>query len=148
MNDTIIRETLERLQAEIDPVTRIRLAPDRAALNAALAAFERCAVEPLRQPGLLAVYALLDAALARHAEPIRLDDPQLTRRILDGDYLYSLYVQYALKCREESLLRGLAPFVKKVQIARALGRSAEIALLPAFERALADAKEAGPHEPA
>ena len=142
MNDTMIREAQERLQAEIDPITRIRLDPQKAGLLEALAVFDRCEVEPLRKPGLLAVYMLLDAAFSRHCGPLELDDPGLNRRILDGDYLYSLYIQYALKCKEEALLRGLAPFVKKVQISRALGRSGSVQLPAAFEQALTGQKEA------
>ncbi|OWA35200.1 hypothetical protein B9G55_11035 [Saccharibacillus sp. O16] len=142
MNDTMIREALERLQAEIDPVTHIWLEPEQTMLVEALNVFKRCGVEPLRLPRMLAIYILLASALERHADPLSLDDPELTRRILDGDYLYSLYIQYALTCREEPLLRGLAPFVKKIQIARALGRSAEIRLLHAFEQVLTDSKEA------
>lgn len=142
MNDMIIREALERLQTEIDPITRIRIEPEPAALAEALGVFKRCGAEPLRLPRLLAVYLLLASALERHAQPLSSDDPELTRRILDGDYLYSLYIQYALKCKEESLLRGLAPFVKKIQIGRALGRGQEIRLLSAFEHVLADSKEA------
>lgn len=142
MNDIMIREALERLQAEIDPVTRIRLEPEQTVMVEALHVFKRCGVEPLRLPRLLAVYILLASALERHAEPLSLNDTELTRRILDGDYLYSLYIQYALKCREEPLLRGLAPFVKKIQIARALGRSQEIRLLSAFEQVLDGSKGA------
>lgn len=142
MNDMIIREALERLEAEIDPITHIRIEPEQAALAEALSAFKRCGVEPLRLPRLLAVYLLLTSAFERHAEPLSSDDSELTRRILDGDYLYSLYIQYALKCKEDSLLRGLAPFVKKIQIGRALGSSHEIRLLSAFEQVLADRKEA------
>ncbi|GGN99744.1 hypothetical protein [Saccharibacillus kuerlensis] len=141
MKDTIIREALERLQTEIDPVTRIRLSPDQAALAEALTVFERCGVERQRLPGLLTVYILLSSALDRHAEPMELEDAELTRRILDGDYLYSLYIQYALKCREGSLMRGLSPFVKKIQIARALGRNGEVPLLSAFEQVLMSRKE-------
>ena len=142
MNDIMIREALERLQAEIDPVTRIRLKPEKSVLVEALTVFERCGVEPLRRPRLLAIYTLLASAFARHSEPLELDDTELTRRILDGDYLYSLYIQYALKCKEESLLRGLSPFVKKIQIARALGRDEEVPLLSAFEQILLNQKEA------
>ncbi|NGZ77399.1 hypothetical protein [Saccharibacillus alkalitolerans] len=142
MNDIMIREALDRLQGEIDPITRIRLHPEKAVLFEALAVFERCGVEKPRLPGLLAVYALLAEALARHSQPLELDDPELTRRILDGDYLYSLYIRYALKCMEEPLLRELSPFVKKIQIARALGQNGEPSLLSAFEQVLLRQKEA------
>ena len=142
MNDIMIREALERLQAEIDPVTRIRLKPEKSVLVEALTVFERCRVEPLRRPRLLAIYTILASAFARHSEPLELDDTELTRRILDGDYLYSLYIQYALKCKEESLLRELSPFVKKIQIARALGQDEQVPLLSAFEQILLNRKEA------
>ncbi|MDO3411438.1 hypothetical protein QWJ34_16855 [Saccharibacillus sp. CPCC 101409] len=141
MNDNFIREALERLEAEIDPVTRIRLNPERAVLDEALSAFERRGIEPLRRSRLLAVYILLSSALERHAAPLALEDADLTRRILDGDYLYSLYIQYTLKCKEEPLLKAMSPFVKKIQIARALGRTGEIRLLPVFEQVLADLRE-------
>ncbi|MNF00516.1 hypothetical protein D3C80_1993560 [compost metagenome] len=51
--------------------------------------------------------------------------PDLTRNILDGDYLYSFYLQFAVKYRELDLVAYLAPSVKKMQIRRSNGDFAE-----------------------
>ncbi|MNC75315.1 hypothetical protein D3C75_1268260 [compost metagenome] len=51
--------------------------------------------------------------------------PDLTRNILDGDYLYSFYLQLAVKYRELDLVAYLAPSIKKMQIARSNGDFAD-----------------------
>ncbi|WP_054957424.1 hypothetical protein [Paenibacillus dakarensis] len=94
-------------------------------------------LEPERQTVLLALYALLYMAQERHRD-CSYSDPDLTKRILDGDYLYSFFLQLAVKYRETDLASYLSPILKRQQIALAEGRRIDKELTTYFEMFLCD----------
>ncbi|MNJ70256.1 hypothetical protein D3C77_666990 [compost metagenome] len=57
----------------------------------------------------------------------------LTRKVLDGDYLYSFYVQLCLRFEEFDFLAHLAPVVKQIQIKRVEGQPEDERLIKGME---------------
>ncbi len=124
MNRQLIEDSIRQLQAEMSPVAGIQLDLSPAECERMLAVLERHDLEYDRKLHLLGIYSILTLAAERHMECVP-HHPDLTRNILDGDYLYSFYLQFAVKCRELDLVAYLAPSVKKMQIRRSNGDFAE-----------------------
>ncbi|MBT2289606.1 hypothetical protein J7E73_10765 [Paenibacillus albidus] len=120
MNRQLIEDTFRLLQAEISPITGIQLHLSLVECEQLLPVLERYDLEYTRKVHLLGLYTILTLAAQRHMECVP-HHPDLTRNILDGDYLYSFYLQFAVKCRELDLVAYLAPSIKKVQIRRSSG---------------------------
>ena len=127
MHTQLMNETIRLLQAECSPKAGITLDIDwtdmpvvESLLNSYDLAYER-------KVHLLALYTVLKLATSRHKD-CHYSDPNLTRKVLDGDYLYSLYIQLALQYKEFDLITFLAPHIKKWQIKWAEGHS-EVELL-------------------
>lgn len=124
MNKQLIEDTLRLLQAEMSPIAGIQIELSPAESEQLLSVLERHDLEYDRKVHLLGIYTILTLASERHMECIP-HHPDLTRNILDGDYLYSFYLQFAVKCRELDLVAYLAPSIKKMQIRRSNGDFAE-----------------------
>lgn len=124
MNKPLIEDTFRLLQAEMSPIAGIQLSLSPAECERLLAVLERHDLEYDRKVHLLGIYTILTVAAQRHMECVP-HHPDLTRNILDGDYLYSFYLQFAVKCRELDLVAYLAPSIKKMQIRRSNGDFAE-----------------------
>ncbi|MBW4084218.1 hypothetical protein [Paenibacillus sp. S150] len=124
MNRKLIEDAFRLLQAEMSPVAGIQLHLSPAECEHLLSVLERHDLEYDRKVHLLGIYTILTVAAQRHMECVP-HHPDLTRNILDGDYLYSFYLQFAVKCRELDLVAYLAPSIKKMQIARSNGDFAE-----------------------
>ncbi|WNS41758.1 hypothetical protein [Paenibacillus sp. MMS20-IR301] len=124
MNKKLIEDTFRLLQAEMSPVTGIQLSLSPAECEQLLSVLERHDLEYDRKVHLLGIYIILTVAAERHMECVP-HHPDLTRNILDGDYLYSFYLQFAVKCRELDLVAYLAPSIKKMQIRRSNGEFTE-----------------------
>jgi hypothetical protein len=124
VNKQLIEDTLRLLHTEMSPIAGIQLQPSPAACEQLLSVLERHDLEYNRKVNLLGIYTILTLAAERHMECIP-HHPDLTRNILDGDYLYSFYLQFAVKCRELDLVAYLAPSIKKMQIRRSNGDFAE-----------------------
>ncbi|AIQ44852.1 hypothetical protein R70723_02245 [Paenibacillus sp. FSL R7-0273] len=120
MNRQLIEDTFRQLQTEMSPVAGIQLDLSPAECERMLAVLERHDLEYDRKIRLLGVYIILTMAEQRHMDCIP-NHPGLTRNILDGDYLYSFYLQFAVHCRELDLVAFLAPSIKKMQIRRSNG---------------------------
>lgn len=69
-----------------------------------------------RKIHILGCFMLMRQAVCRHRDLALEDNESLTRSILSGDYLFSLYYRLGMKGKEWRLLQHLAPFYKKVQI--------------------------------
>ncbi|ETT78742.1 MULTISPECIES: hypothetical protein [Paenibacillus] len=124
MNQKIAQDTFRLLQAEMSKIAGIQLSLSPAECEQMLSVLERHDLEYDRKTHLLGIYTILTVAAQRHMECVP-HHPDLTRNILDGDYLYSFYLQFAVKCRELDLVAYMAPSIKKMQIARSNGEFTE-----------------------
>lgn len=130
MMNNLIQDAVKLLQDELSPVAGITADGNTAypLLLDAAGMLENYVLPPLRASRILALYFAITLAMQSHN---RCDKPgkASTRRILDGDYLYSLYLQTALKWEEFDLIATLAPYIKNIQIKRAEGISQDGLLL-------------------
>lgn len=124
MNRKLIEDTFRLLEAETSPIAGIQLHLSPAECEHLLSVLERHDLEYERKIHLLGIYTILTVAAKRHMECVP-HHPDLIRNILDGDYLYSFYLQFAVKYRELDLVAYLAPSIKKLQIARSNGDFSE-----------------------
>lgn len=76
-----------------------------------------------RKITFLACYMLIYTAIHKHQELIAGEDTQLSRGILDGDYLFGLYYRLAASREEWKLVLHLTLFNKKMQLALIKGHS-------------------------
>lgn len=121
MNTRLMNDTFRLLHEEWSPIAGIVMDVPCHDLNRLIRVLGPHQLEPKRQTVLLALYSLLYMAQERHRD-CSFHDPDLTRNILDGDYLYSLYLQVAVKYEETDLVSYLAPVLKRQKIALAEGR--------------------------
>lgn len=134
MITTLIHDAKQILQSEISPETGIILdLGEQDLLNEAwLFAEYELSIE--RQTRLLSIYIAIKLALQRHQRCSHyMPGDQLTRCVLDGDYLYSFYVQLCLKFKETNFLTHMAPIVKRIQIQRVEGSPDDDQLIKALE---------------
>ncbi|ETT48413.1 MULTISPECIES: hypothetical protein [unclassified Paenibacillus] len=124
MNQKITQDTFRLLQAEMSSIAGIQLSLSPAEYEQMLSVLERHDLEYDRKTHLLGIYTILTLAAQRHMECVP-HHPDLTRNILDGDYLYSFYLQFAVKCRELDLVAYMASSIKKLQIERSNGEFTE-----------------------
>ncbi|MDR0269202.1 hypothetical protein [Paenibacillus sp.] len=132
MMTQLIDDTLQLLKNACAPEAMIVPDPNLSILAEAAAMLEQNEVSYSRSVKLLTLFTLLDLARKRH-DGVRYSDPDLTRRILDGDYFQSLYIQLAIEFGEMDLVRYLAPELKTWYIRRALGRPVHEPLVSIFE---------------
>lgn len=124
MNRQLIGDALLLLQSELSPIAGIQLSLSPGGVEKLPAILEDYNLDYGRKLRLLGLCIILDLAAGRHMQ-CSVDHPDLVRNVLDGDYLYSFYLQFAIKHRELDLVVYLAPFIKRQQIARANGDFAE-----------------------
>ncbi|BFH60045.1 hypothetical protein [Paenibacillus azoreducens] len=132
MMTQLIEDTLQLLKAACAPEAMIVPDPDLSELTEAAAMLQRNEVSYSRAVNLLALFTLLILARKRH-DKVSYSDPDLTRKILDGDYFQSLYIQLALQFGEMELVRYLAPVLKTWYIRQALGQPAAEPLASVFQ---------------
>lgn len=135
MNRQLIEDSFRLLQADMSPIAGIQLQLSPAECGRLISVLERHNVDESRTAALLGIYVVLTSAAQRHLECAP-HHPDLTRNILDGDYLYSFYLQFAVKHRELDLVAWLAPSIKKMQIRRSNGDLAEENLADGIEQFL------------
>lgn len=140
VNRQLIEESLRLLQADISPIAGIQLQLSPSECERLLALLERHHVDDNRKVILLGIYLILTSAAQFHME-CSPHHPNLTRSILDGDYLYSFYLQFAVKYRELDLVAYLAPSIKKMQIRRSNGNFAEENLAAGIEQFLMEERK-------
>lgn len=137
MNSQLMNDTFRLLKEEWSPIAGIVLDVPCHDINRMADVLDPHQLEPKRQTVLMALYTLLHMAQDRHRD-CSYNDPELTKHILDGDYLYSFYLQLAVKYRETDLVCYLAPLLKQQQIALAEGRLWNEDLTKYFEMYLCD----------
>lgn len=135
MNTQLMNDTFTLLQLESSPIANISFHIEQGELLQLEGLLHRYNLSDHRKLHLSSLYTVLSLAFSRH-QHCQEDDPELTRKVLDGDYLYSLYVQLAIKFEEMELLKQLAPVIKRWQIRRAANKAVEETLYQAFERFL------------
>ncbi|MEC0240867.1 hypothetical protein P4H66_13505 [Paenibacillus dokdonensis] len=117
----LIENTLQLLNSSCAPEVMAVLDPNPSELMEAASILEHYRIPDSRRVKLLALFVLLELARKRHAN-VCFTSTCLTRKILDGDYFQSLYIQLAMQFEEMELVRYLAPLLKKYYIRQALGK--------------------------
>jgi hypothetical protein len=135
VNRQLTQDTFRLLQADMSPIAGIQLHLSPVEYARLLTVLDGHDLEYSRKVHLLGIYTILTLAASRHMDCAP-HHPDLTRNILDGDYLYSFYLQFAVKYRELDLVAYLAPSIKKMQIKRANGDFAEENLAASMEQFL------------
>lgn len=134
MKSMLIQDACHLLQGEISPETGIHLNLFIDDVQPLTTLIEQYDLPEIRSIYLISIYIAIKLALQSHDQcDESLTGEALTRKVLDGDYLYSLYVQMCLKWKEYDLLIHLAPIIKQIQIKRVNGDAAEDKLLKGFE---------------
>lgn len=134
MNVELIQNASHLLRGELSPEAGIELDLPIAAIQPYALLLEQSDMPMLRCQRLLSIYIAIKLALQRHGECEGTGGGEaLVRKVLDGDYLYSLYVQLCLKWGEIDLLAKLAPVIKQIQIQRAEGQADDDRLLTSLE---------------
>ncbi|WP_334074764.1 MULTISPECIES: hypothetical protein [Paenibacillus] len=134
MNVELIQNASHLLRGELSPETGIELDLPVAAIQPYALLLEQSEMPAVRRQRLLSIYIAIKLALQRHGECEATGGGEaLVRKVLDGDYLYSLYVQLCLKWGEIDLLAKLAPVLKQIQIQRAEGQPDDDHLLKSLE---------------
>lgn len=118
MNTNLILQTVQLLQHEISPETGIDLKSEQLDVLPAASLLLDYNLSPIRQKHLLAIYIAITFASNRHYGSSYTTQEELIRKILDGDYLYSLYIELCLRYEEHDFFTHLAPLVKQMQIDR------------------------------
>ncbi|RCX13581.1 hypothetical protein DFP94_12028 [Fontibacillus phaseoli] len=134
MNYELIQDACHLLQSELSPETGIRVTISDQDVRPFIFLLEQYDMPAIRRLRLLSIYIAIKLALQRHGDCESSDSGEvLTRKVLDGDYLYSFYLQLCLGWQEIDLLIHLAPVIKQIQIKRASGKSEDERLLKGWE---------------
>ncbi|MNZ59747.1 hypothetical protein D3C78_777940 [compost metagenome] len=134
MKSKLIHDACHLLQGEISPEAGIHLNLLEDDVQPMTDLLEQYDLHQLRARRLLSIYIAIKVALLRHSSCDRtITGEALTRLVLDGDYLYSLYLQLCLEWNEYDLITHLAPVIKQIQIKRIDGKPDDDKLLKAFE---------------
>lgn len=134
MKSKLIQDACHLLQGEISPEAGIHLNLSEDDVQPMTDLLEQFDLHELRARRLLSIYIAIKVALLRHSScDESITGEALTRLVLDGDYLYSLYLQLCLKWNEYDLITHLSPVVKQIQIRRMDGKPEDDNLLQAFE---------------
>jgi hypothetical protein len=134
MKFQLIQDAYRLLQGELSPEAGIQIDLPYEEATPLADLLLQYDMTPARQRQRLSIYIAIKLAIQRHSECSSLAPGEaLTRKVLDGDYLYSFYVELCLKWEEFDLLVHLAPIIKQLQIKRVEGRSEDERLLKAWE---------------
>ncbi|GIP54247.1 hypothetical protein [Paenibacillus vini] len=134
MTHELIQDACHLLQGEISPDTGIQLNISNEDVLPFAKLLEKYEMTAVRRQRLLSIYIAIKLALSRHSACDAASNGEaLTRLVLDGDYLYSFYVQLCLGWQEIDLLVHLAPVIKQIQIKRAGGKFEDERLFKGME---------------
>ncbi|TCZ76352.1 hypothetical protein E0485_14230 [Paenibacillus albiflavus] len=133
MDKLLIEETIVMLNQKLSPdaAIEIDLGPD--CCTEMLQLLEKYEADRERIKILLACYILLQLAKKKHCE-FSDDNEILTKQILDGDYLHSIYYDFALSHKETELVAYLAPINKQIHIRMAQGEKPDRMLYNCFHQ--------------
>lgn len=135
LNNPLVQETIQMLQHALSQEAQVTLTPDYRAVNNMAQLIGSYQIDCAERMHLLGCFILLHMSLNKH-HGLNLTDGQLTKHILDGDYLCSMYYDLALKWRNFDLLTFLAPVHKQIQISRVQGDKKEYLLSQRFQQFL------------
>lgn len=132
MNIKLVHDAIHLFQGEISPETGIILDLKDEDVLPMADLLLRYDLPSDRQSRLISIYIAIKLALQRHrsCEGSR---ENLTRKVLDGDYLYSFYIELCLHWEEYELLTHLAPIIKQMQIKVIEGNPEDERLLKGWE---------------
>lgn len=137
MDALLIQDTLRLLKQELAADSAVQLEIDEARLDEIVSLLHCYDISRSCKIVILGGYLLICLAFSKHRD-LKLDGGlSLTRGILDGDYLIGQYFGWLLKYSELQLASFLAPVHKKMQIAAALGLTAE----PVYDEMLTHVKK-------
>lgn len=131
MDNLLIQETIDMLQNKLSPDAAIQINLDMNSFTDMITLLQTYSVERERQKVLLACYMLLQLAKQKHCE-LSDDNHALSKQILDGDYLNSMYYDFALSNHEIELVAYLAPVNKQIHIRMAEGKAPDRMLYNQF----------------
>ncbi|ARF68069.1 hypothetical protein B7C51_09855 [Paenibacillus larvae subsp. pulvifaciens] len=120
MDTQLITKTIRQLHKELSPEAAIVLDQTEYLARDLAEQLSRTGMPEERKIAVLGCYIVLQLALERHSG-LQADNPGLTKRILDGDYLLSFYYDFAILHKETGLTEFLASVNKNIQIQQALG---------------------------
>ncbi|MCR8645284.1 hypothetical protein NV379_21745 [Paenibacillus sp. N1-5-1-14] len=135
LNHPLLLDTIQMLQDSLSQEAKVTLTPDYRALHNMVQLIESYQMEGLQRQHVLGCYILLHMSLMKH-QGLSLADGQLTKHILDGDYLCSMYYDLAMKWELFGLLTFLAPVHKQIQISRVQGDKKDFLLTQRFQQYL------------
>lgn len=123
----LMYDTIAMLQKHIDPDTDITFNKEVAdeIIQDILHLIQSSELERARKITLLSCCILIRVSLTKHRELTLQENIGLTRDILDGDYLISLYYKLIEKRKEWKLVYHLAPFHKRMVMAALKGKSVQ-----------------------
>ncbi|WMT41540.1 hypothetical protein RE628_03095 [Paenibacillus sp. D2_2] len=133
METKLVQDACLLLQGEISPETGIHLELRQEDILPMVRVLNQYDLTPVRKQRHLSIYIAIKLALQSHAASNGCTGEMLTRKVLNGDYLYSLYVQLCLKWDEQDLLTHLAPIVKRIQIKHVEGNPKDTLLIEGWE---------------
>lgn len=127
MNKILIQDAIRMLQQEVSHDTLIRLNNiDEYSLEEIANMLHSYKLTRKRKTAILGCYILIASAIRKHQELSSMNNSELTKNILDGDYLFGLYFQLLVQHKEFRLLRYLIPAHKRMQIGLIEGKSLEV----------------------
>ena len=125
MTTMLLHEALRLLREQMDPSVEMALTLDAVPSEDIAALLQVHELEQGRKVTILACCILIRMAVIKHRRLSAEDNEQLTRAILDGDYLSGLVYRLASRRKEWKLLGMLTPLQKRMQLALLRGRAAE-----------------------
>ncbi|MFD0620673.1 hypothetical protein ACFQZR_24710 [Paenibacillus sp. GCM10027629] len=129
----LMTQTFEQLKQQLAPEAGIAIALDTRWVKEMAHFLNEYDVDDARRQCILGCYVLLRLSLQSHGD-VQEEKQELTRKILDGDYLQSIYYEYALANHAMDLLNALAPVIKTIHIRRIEGKPAEFILPTAIHQ--------------
>ncbi|MCM3338592.1 MULTISPECIES: hypothetical protein [Paenibacillus] len=129
MNRQLIMETGRLLTQEMPPEAGIRLTvgSDEHFLLDMASALHAYDMEPDERRALLGCYWLLRQAMRTH-QHVPAEEQLAGKTVLDGDFLMSMYYQFAVRHGQMKLVIDLATTNKRIQIRRAEGNTTDMLL--------------------
>lgn len=117
----LISHTMKEIAELIDPATDIVINMEARFIRDMAEFLNGYHMEESVRVLLLGCYVLLRSSLQSH-DLVEKEPSRLTKHVLDGDYLQSLYFDYALRHKALDLIKALANVYKTLQIRRIEGK--------------------------
>lgn len=123
MDHKLINDTFTLLRQHMDAQSNIEVQLEDQAMKEIMTLLDAYELAYSRKITVMACFMLIYSALRKHKELLPHDDKELSRSILDGDYLLGLYHKIAAQRKEIKLLMHLSLFNKRMQLALLKGKT-------------------------